>query len=85
MFGLCVPHVYNELQKADVLVRDELILIICLIEECKISTYLHETISGMPRGSPFLKYLLHPPNTVTEILDTSTSPGQGCLGQKLLM
>lgn len=63
-------QVYNKLQKANAHARDELILLICSMAECRISTLLHKTISGMPRGSIIPKELLHPPNTVTEIPDT---------------
>lgn len=64
-------QVYNKLQKANAHTRDELILLICSMAECQISTHLHKMISGMPRESLIPKELLHPSNTVTEILHTS--------------
>lgn len=67
----CMLQVCHKLQKANAHARDELILLICSMAECRISTLLHKMISGMPRGSIVPKELLHPPNTVTEIPDTS--------------
>lgn len=55
IFGCCMPHVYNKLQKADAHASDELILLVCLMTERKISIHLHKAISGMPRGSPLPK------------------------------